>query len=108
MQVDSGIRLHALRVDGGAVANNFLGCSSVSSQISHAWNARSARSDRAGRRLSGWSGRRLPAEPTSCRKKKPSLSENSAPALKTTERNYRYSGWKKAVKRAMAWEDHDK
>ncbi|MCZ7166757.1 hypothetical protein, partial [Salmonella enterica] len=26
----------------------------------------------------------------------------------TTERNYRYSGWKKAVKRAMAWEEHDK
>lgn len=24
MQADSGIRLHALRVDGGAVANNFL------------------------------------------------------------------------------------
>lgn len=25
----------------------------------------------------------------------------------TTERNYRYAGWKKAVKRAMAWEEHD-
>ncbi|MGS6579769.1 hypothetical protein, partial [Enterobacter hormaechei] len=25
----------------------------------------------------------------------------------TTERNYRYSGWKKAVKRALAWEVHD-
>ncbi|MGS6346236.1 hypothetical protein ACVGXB_00385, partial [Enterobacter intestinihominis] len=25
----------------------------------------------------------------------------------TTERNYRYSGWKKPVKRALAWEEHD-
>ncbi|EBD4085289.1 glycerol kinase, partial [Salmonella enterica] len=30
------------------------------------------------------------------------------PGIETTERNYRYSGWKKAVKRAMAWEEHDK
>ncbi|CAH6235805.1 Glycerol kinase [Citrobacter freundii] len=29
------------------------------------------------------------------------------PGIETTERNFRYSGWKKAVKRAMAWEDHD-
>jgi glycerol kinase len=27
--------------------------------------------------------------------------------LETTERNYRYSGWQKAVKRALAWEEHD-
>lgn len=29
------------------------------------------------------------------------------PGIETTERNYRYSGWKKAVKRAPAWEEHD-
>ena len=29
------------------------------------------------------------------------------PGIETTERNYRYSGWKKAVKRALAWEEHD-
>ncbi|HGX9474612.1 TPA: glycerol kinase, partial [Escherichia coli] len=29
------------------------------------------------------------------------------PGIETTERNYRYAGWKKAVKRAMAWEEHD-
>ena len=26
------------------------------------------------------------------------------PGIETTERNYRYAGWKKAVKRAMAWD----
>jgi glycerol kinase len=29
------------------------------------------------------------------------------PSIETTERNVRYSGWKKAVKRALAWEDHE-
>ncbi|MGS6160435.1 hypothetical protein ACVGWB_00215, partial [Enterobacter mori] len=27
--------------------------------------------------------------------------------IETTERNFRYSGWKKAVKRALAWEEHE-
>ena len=29
------------------------------------------------------------------------------PGIETTERNFRYSGWKKAVKRALAWEEHE-
>ncbi|MEG0536171.1 hypothetical protein, partial [Hafnia sp.] len=29
------------------------------------------------------------------------------PSIETVERNYRYSGWKKAVSRAQAWEEHD-
>lgn len=27
--------------------------------------------------------------------------------IEIIERNYRYVGWKKAVKRAMAWEEYD-
>lgn len=29
------------------------------------------------------------------------------PGIETTERNYRYAGWKKAVSRAQFWENHD-
>ncbi len=81
MQADSGIRLHALRVDGGAVANNFL---------------MQFQSDILGTRVERPEVREVTAlgaaylaglavgywqNWTSCRKK-PSLSENSAPALK--------------------------
>ncbi len=61
MQADSGIRLHALRVDGGAVANNFLmQFNPISSAPCRA--SGSTRSDGAGRGLSGRSGGRFLAE----------------------------------------------
>ena len=106
MQADSGIRLHALRVDGGAVANNFLmqfqsdilgtrverpevrEVTALGAAISQAWRLASGRTS------------------TSC-KKKAVIEREFRPGIETTERNYRYAGWKKAVKRAMAWEEHD-
>ena len=40
-------------------------------------------------------------------KSKAVIEREFRPSIETTERNYRYSGWKKAVARAQAWEDHD-
>ena len=61
MQADSGIRLHALRVDGGAVANNFL-MQFQSDILGTRVGAGSARSDRAGCGVPCGSGGRLLAE----------------------------------------------
>ncbi len=61
MQADSGIRLHALRVDGGAVANNFL-MQFQSDILGTRVERRSARSHRFGCGLSCWSGGWLLAE----------------------------------------------
>ncbi len=40
-------------------------------------------------------------------KSKAVVEREFRPSIETTERNYRYSGWKKAVARAQAWEDHE-
>ncbi|ECA9415034.1 glycerol kinase GlpK [Salmonella enterica subsp. enterica serovar Stourbridge] len=107
MQADSGIRLHALRVDGGAVANNFL---------------MQFQSDILGTRVERPEVREVTAlgaaylaglavgywQNLDELQEKAVIEREFRPGIETTERNYRYSGWKKAVKRAMAWEDHDK
>ncbi|MDI8871684.1 outer membrane assembly protein AsmA [Salmonella enterica subsp. enterica serovar Montevideo] len=107
MQADSGIRLHALRVDGGAVANNFL---------------MQFQSDILGTRVERPEVREVTAlgaaylaglavgywQNLDELQEKAVIEREFRPGIETTERNYRYSGWKKAVKRAMAWEEHDK
>ena len=90
MQADSGIRLHALRVDGGAVANNFL---------------MQFQSDILGTRVERPEVREVTALDEL--QEKAVIEREFRPGIETTERNYRYAGWKKAVKRAMAWEEHD-
>ena len=106
MQADSGIRLHALRVDGGAVANNFL---------------MQFQSDILGTRVERPEVREVTAlgaaylaglavgfwQNLDELQEKAVIEREFRPGIETTERNFRYSGWKKAVKRAMAWEDHD-
>ncbi|MCZ8824338.1 glycerol kinase [Escherichia albertii] len=106
MQADSGIRLHALRVDGGAVANNFL--------MQFQSDILGARVERpevrevtalgaaylAGLAVGFWQNLDELHE-------KAVIEREFRPGIETTERNYRYAGWKKAVKRAMAWEEHD-
>ena len=62
MQADSGIRLHALRVDGGAVANNFL-MQFQSDILGTRVERPEVRSDGAGRGVSGRSGGWLLAKP---------------------------------------------
>ncbi|MCP6059672.1 FGGY-family carbohydrate kinase, partial [Klebsiella pneumoniae] len=39
-------------------------------------------------------------------KAKSTIEKTFRPGIETTERNIRYSGWKKAVARAQDWEDH--
>ncbi|EAW3603346.1 glycerol kinase [Salmonella enterica] len=104
---DSGIRLHALRVDGGAVTNNFL---------------MQFQSDILGTRVERPEVREVTAlgaaylaglavgywQNLDELQEKAVIEREFRPGIETTERNYRYSGWKKAVKRAMAWEEHDK
>ena len=106
MQADSGIRLHALRVDGGAVANNFL---------------MQFQSDILGTRVERPEVREVTAlgaaylaglavgfwQNLDELQEKAVIEREFRPGIETTERNYRYAGWKKAVKRAMAWEEHD-
>ena len=105
-QADSGIRLHALRVDGGAVANNFL---------------MQFQSDILGTRVERPEVREVTAlgaaylaglavgfwQNLDELQEKAVIEREFRPGIETTERNYRYSGWKKAVKRALAWEEHD-
>ncbi|WP_439953173.1 hypothetical protein, partial [Escherichia coli] len=38
-------------------------------------------------------------------KNKAEIDKEFRPGIETTERNYRYNGWKKAVARAQEWED---
>ncbi|MDU2481642.1 MAG: glycerol kinase [Klebsiella sp.] len=104
MQADSGIRLHALRVDGGAVANNFL---------------MQFQSDILGTRVERPEVREVTAlgaaylaglavgfwQNLDELQEKAVIEREFRPGIETTERNYRYSGWKKAVKRALAWEE---
>ena len=106
MQADSGIRLHALRVDGGAVANNFL---------------MQFQSDILGTRVERPEVREVTAlgaaylaglavgfwQNLDELQEKAVIEREFRPGIETTERNFRYSGWKKAVKRALAWEEHD-
>ncbi|MGY0157629.1 glycerol kinase GlpK [Edwardsiella tarda] len=106
MQADANTRLQSLRVDGGAVANNFLmqfqsdilgtrverpevlevtalGAAYLAGLAVGYWNDLDELSSKA------------------C------IEREFRPGIETVERNYRYSGWKKAVARAQAWEDHD-
>ena len=106
MQADSGIRLHALRVDGGAVANNFL---------------MQFQSDILGTRVERPEVREVTAlgaaylaglavgfwQNLDELQEKAVIEREFRPGIETTERNFRYSGWKKAVKRALAWEEHE-
>ena len=95
-----------MRVDGGAVANNFL---------------MQFQSDILGTRVERPEVREVTAlgaaylaglavgfwQNLDELQEKAVIEREFRPGIETTERNYRYAGWKKAVKRAMAWEEHD-
>ncbi|MEA9393045.1 glycerol kinase GlpK [Acerihabitans sp. TG2] len=104
MQADSGARLQSLRVDGGAVANNFL---------------MQFQSDILGTRVE----RPLVREVTALGaaylaglavgywtdleevRSKAVIEREFKPSIETVERNVRYRGWQKAVERARSWEE---
>ncbi|OTA18637.1 glycerol kinase [Xenorhabdus beddingii] len=104
MQADAGTRLQALRVDGGAVANNFLmqfqsdilGTRVERPEVRESTALGAA--FLAGLAVGFW---RDLDEVTS----KAVIEKEFRPGIETTERNHKYNGWKKAVARAQEWED---
>ncbi|MGE5589326.1 MAG: glycerol kinase GlpK [Bacillota bacterium] len=104
MQSDSGIDLKALKVDGGAVANNFL--MQFQSDILGVPVDRPVVTETtalgaaylAGLAVGFWKDRdEIAAKWASDRRFTPSMQESQRASL--------YAGWKKAVSRALAWEE---
>ena len=106
MKADSDIDLASLKVDGGASANNFLmqfqadilGTRVERPEVREVTALGAAYL--AGLAVGFWQNLDELQE-------KAVIEREFRPGIETTERNYRYAGWKKAVKRAMAWEEHD-
>lgn len=104
MQADADTRLKSLRVDGGAVANNFLmqfqsdilGTSVERPEVLEVTALGAAYL--AGLAVGFWGD-------LDEVKGKATIERVFKPGIETTERNFRYKGWKKAVARALKWED---
>ncbi|MEY4922778.1 MAG: glycerol kinase, partial [Pseudomonadota bacterium] len=106
MQADAGERLKSLRVDGGAVANNFLMQfqadilgTRVERHVVRESTALGA-AFLAGLAIGFWNDLNEV-------KSKARIEREFRPGIETTERDVRYRGWKKAVARAQAWEQHE-
>jgi len=104
MEADGGIKLKELRVDGGAVANDFLmqfqadilGVPVIVQQT-HETTALGA-AYLAGLAVGFWKDRGEIAKLTKIRKR-------YLPAMPPREREALYRKWKKAVERAKEWEE---
>lgn len=104
MQEDSGIKLASLKVDGGAAANNFLMefqadilGTAVRRPVTLETTALGA-AYLAGLAVGFWETK----DEISSQWK---LDNEFIPNMSEEERCKKYSGWKKAVKRALAWEE---
>lgn len=104
MQEDSGIELQSLKVDGGAVANNFL--MQFQSDILGVPVDRPVITETtalgaaylAGLAVGYWSDKEEIA-------KKWNVDKTFEPDMEEEGRNKKYEGWKKAVDRALKWEN---
>ncbi len=104
MQKDSGIRLASLKVDGGAVANDFLmqfqsdimGTTVVRPKLIETTALGAA--FLAGLAVGSW-------ESTAELRDKVSIDREFEPALPAEQREQLYSGWQKAVTRSQHWVD---
>lgn len=102
MQEDSGIRLQALKVDGGASANNFLmqfqsdilGVPVDRPQVIE--TTALGASYLAGLAVGFWNSREEI-------EKNWNVDKHFEPAMDNEKREKLYKGWKKAVERAMKW-----
>ena len=106
MVADSGIELKALKVDGGAVVNNFL--MQFQSDILGVAVDRPVVSETTALGVAYLAG--LATGVWSSREEIAALwrSERQfAPAMISDKRKLLYAGWKKAVKRAQAWAEED-
>ena len=101
MQEDSGMKLSALKVDGGACANNFLmqfQADLLASNVSRPNNIESTALGAAylaGITIGIWKKEDI------IRNKK--IDKNFEPQMDELTRNRKYQGWKKAVDRSMGW-----
>ncbi len=106
MQDDSGITLKTLKVDGGAVANNFLmqfqsdilGVPVDRPKVTETTAMGAA--FLAGLAVGFWKDK---AEIT----EKRNVDRTFQPAMTPEVRGVKYKGWQKAVSRSRAWEDSD-
>ena len=106
MQQDSGIDMTQLRVDGGAVANNFLmqfqsdilNSDVVRPTVTESTAAGSAYL--AGLAVGFWDN-------IEELKDKVSVDRTYTPAMGDEERAGLYKGWKKAVERSLKWEEQE-
>ncbi|MGE5589148.1 MAG: glycerol kinase GlpK [Bacillota bacterium] len=104
MQSDSGINLQALKVDGGAVGNNFL--MQFQSDILGVPVDRPVVTETtalgaaylAGLAVGFWHGQDEISDKWAC-------DRRFAPSMPDAQRAGLYRGWKKAVGRAQAWEE---
>lgn len=105
MQEDSGLRLAALKVDGGAVANDFL--MQFQSDITHARVVRPRQTETtamgaaflAGLAVGVWQSTDELADKFAVDKEfKPQMDKDTRATL--------YRGWQKAVARSLDWAEH--
>ena len=101
MQEDSGMKLAALKVDGGACANNFLmqfQADLLVAKVSRPTNIESTALGAAylaGITIGLWKKEDII--------KNKSIDKNFEPEMDKETRNKKYQGWKKAVDRSMGW-----
>ena len=106
MEADSGIRLAALKVDGGASANNYLMQTQADIINAPVHRPRCVETTAmgaaylAGLAVGYWSG-------TEDVKKNWAIDRCLQPAISAGEREKRVKGWNKAVKCAYAWAKED-
>ena len=106
MEADGGIKLKELRVDGGAVANDFLmqfqadilGVPVIVQQTYETTALGAAYL--AGLAVGFWKDREEIAKKTKIRKR-------YLPAMPLREREALYRGWKRAVERAKGWQEEN-
>jgi glycerol kinase len=104
MQEDSGIKLQELKVDGGAVANNFLmqfqadilGVPVERPVVTETTALGAAYL--AGLAVGYWADRK---EISKAR----NVDRIFTPSMSESEIHKKYAGWKKAVSRALQWEN---
>ena len=101
MQSDSGKHLATLRVDGGAVANNFL--MQFQADILNANVERPVVREVTALGAAYLAG--LAVEDLQELRGKASIERTFIPDSDEAKCTRRYAGWKKAVKRALEWEE---
>lgn len=106
MQADADTQLKFLRVDGGAVANNFLMQFQADILGTSVDRPAVCESTALGAAFLAGLSTEFWQDLEEVKSKAPT-ERQFRPNMKVTEREALYNGWKKAVARAQSWEEHD-